>query len=122
MGRSTPRRTFDGAKDEFPVPLSPVFIFDGSHVDLKNARFCFNSETDQIIRVDQPHTVGISNVLNRPTSEPFCETCHTEYETSQTVQTRTFEWLVGIMHTFYLVGVIDNEQTAGQRQKHIINS
>lgn len=71
MGRSTPRRTSDGAKDGFPVLLSSVFIFDGSNEDLKNAKFCFNSETDQIIRLDQPYAVGISNVPNPPPLSHF---------------------------------------------------
>jgi len=35
MGRSTPHRTSDGAKDGFPVLLSSAFIFDGSNEDLK---------------------------------------------------------------------------------------
>jgi hypothetical protein len=64
MGRSTLHRTSDVAKEGFLVLLSSVFIFDGSNGDLKNAKFCFNSETDQIMRLDQPHAGGISNVLH----------------------------------------------------------
>jgi len=97
------------------INTNSVFIFDGTNEGLRNAKFCFNSETDQIIRLDQPHTAGISNVPTHPTSQPFCETCHTEYETSRAAPTRTSEWLVGIMHTFHRVVVIGNEQTAGQR-------
>jgi hypothetical protein len=71
MGRSTPRRTSDGAKDGFPVLLISVFIFKGSKEDLKTVEFRLNSETDQIIRFDQPYAVGISNVLHPPTLGHF---------------------------------------------------